>query len=54
MSQFNRRTLLKVFGFAATGSLVPKSLERFIARAEAEGLDGLYSLPCRAMRGSCT
>ncbi len=45
MSQFNRRTLLKVFGFAASGSLVPKSLERFVARAEAEGLDGLYSLP---------
>lgn len=45
MKKVNRRTLLKLIGFAATGSLVPRSLERFVARAEAEGLDGLYDLP---------
>ena len=47
MSQINRRTLLKVIGFAATGSLAPKSLEMLVARAEAGGLDDLYRLPMR-------
>ena len=45
MSSLNRRTLLKLIGFAATGSLAPTSLEKLVARTEAEGLDGLYQLP---------
>ena len=45
MSQLNRRTLLKLVGFAATGTLAPRSLETLVARTEAQGLDGLYDLP---------
>ncbi len=47
MINADRRTLLKLFGFAATGSLVPASLNRFIKEASAESLETLYDLPMR-------
>jgi sulfur-oxidizing protein SoxB len=45
MIELNRRTLLKLIGFAATGSLIPKSAELLIEQARAESLDTLYQLP---------
>ncbi len=47
MPQLNRRTLLKLIGFATTGSLAPKSLESLVRHTEAAGVDGLYDLPFR-------
>ncbi|MGI9317311.1 MAG: 5'-nucleotidase C-terminal domain-containing protein, partial [bacterium] len=41
------RTLLKLIGFAATGSLLPKSAEVLIEQARAESLDTLYQLPMK-------
>ncbi len=45
MTEIHRRTLLKLIGFAATGTLLPKSLDLLMEQARAESLDTLYQLP---------
>ena len=45
MLDLNRRTLLKLIGFAATGSLVPRSTKFLVDQARAESLETLYQLP---------
>jgi sulfur-oxidizing protein SoxB len=45
MTELHRRTLLKLIGFAATGSLAPASFDRLIEQAHGESLDTLYQLP---------
>jgi len=45
MTELPRRTLLKLIGFAATGSLTPSSFDRLIEQAQAESLETLYQLP---------
>ncbi len=49
-NHFSRRSLLKLIGFAATGSLVPASLKSFISQASAADADTLYDLP---LKGNC-
>ncbi len=45
MTELNRRTVLKMIGFAATGSLAVHN--DFFGTANAENLDTLYDLPMR-------
>ena len=45
MNYLHRRTLLKMIGFAATGSLAARSGSRFISEAIAGELDALYQVP---------
>ena len=50
MQHFSRRNLLKAFGFAATGSLVPLTMRELIQEVEASQAEDLYNLP---MQGNC-
>ena len=45
MNNQQRRTFLKLIGFAATGSLATKSLNEIVDEAVAEDVDHLYQLP---------
>ena len=45
--KFDRRSILKMIGFAATGSLVPASYDALFNEVSAQSLDQLYDLPMK-------
>jgi len=45
MTNLSRRTLLKLIGFSATGSLAGANIEELTRQARAETLAGIYDLP---------
>lgn len=45
MKNLSRRTLLKLIGFTATGSLAMDNIDGLLEKAKAETLDTLYDLP---------